>query len=698
MKGINRTRNRNLLTTTFIGMAFIAMAGSALAIPSWMGVYGDFGRHDGLNPGTFTVLMNQDYAGLHAEVGLQVDSGGWTTLPLSYVGNADGNSIWQSGPGAALPGGSTVTYYFHGWDDWGGNIWDSNDGANFSFTASGSSSALTFGDPASVPAGMDSGQADIFAVGNDLYAVAAGESEFRAGHRDLSGSDWDAWQTLQSTSSVNSPTVVANAQAVVALGTVGADLYVYRSTDGGATYASPTIVTIPTSQFGFSALDACAYGSDEFHVVLSTPTVGGEIWYLGSSDSGQTWSTPVTVDTGFWGGSPRIGADADNVYIAHLMAGGQRHSGFIAAVSADGVNWNLEELDSVLGGTTVGRPELVATPAGVYAILARYNGETRVWTYAGSNWQELSSAPGLSPNGGQYLRGTSLPGGELALVSSSYGQDPLVAVGNPMTGTWGPAQPIANAPEGLAHELVAAAGNVYLLSDGTALNLQVSGDLPEPGLEWFGNTYHWPFNGDIDPGEVLWFNIETFPQGEAMVAKLHYAVNGGNWLVTAMNLDGPLGENDHWNVNLVGFPAGAVIEYAIEVIDQEGVSHWDTDGGTDYFAQVNGGGEPVQWWGNVWSWPFQGDIDAGEDFWVNIDTWPIGTATDVLLVYTDDGVTWYGVDMDLGGQADSNDWWHVNLGGFDSGTHIQYAIRVRDGLGNEYWENNEGGDFHADVN
>ncbi|HPV47552.1 MAG TPA: hypothetical protein PLD40_08205, partial [Kiritimatiellia bacterium] len=48
----------------------IGNAATAWAFPSWMGVYGSYTTHNGSNPGVYTILMNQDYWGLHAEVGI----------------------------------------------------------------------------------------------------------------------------------------------------------------------------------------------------------------------------------------------------------------------------------------------------------------------------------------------------------------------------------------------------------------------------------------------------------------------------------------------------------------------------------------------------------------------------------------------------------------------------------------------------
>ena len=129
----------HLKTTLYIFMLSGLFALQASAFPTWMGTYGGYNVHDGANPGTFTILMNQDYTGLHAEVGYQVDGGNWTTIPMIYTGQSGPDSIWQVAPTATFPAGATVHYYFHGWDDWGGEIYDSNNGANYSFTVAGAS-------------------------------------------------------------------------------------------------------------------------------------------------------------------------------------------------------------------------------------------------------------------------------------------------------------------------------------------------------------------------------------------------------------------------------------------------------------------------------------------------------------------------------------------------------------------------------
>ncbi len=101
--------------------------------PSWMGVYGDHERHDGGNPGSFSVLMNADYYGLQADLVLRVDGGSWERHAMAWSGSVDGNSLWQLEPVDAFPAGATVDYFFHGYDDRGHELWDSDGGANYHF-------------------------------------------------------------------------------------------------------------------------------------------------------------------------------------------------------------------------------------------------------------------------------------------------------------------------------------------------------------------------------------------------------------------------------------------------------------------------------------------------------------------------------------------------------------------------------------
>ena len=159
----------------WLGIGLVAgHAASAWAFPNWMGVYGSFSTHNGSNPGVYTILMNQDYYGLHAEVGIGI-SNLWTTQAMTYMGNADGNSLWQVHPGVALPTGTAVEYYFHGWDDWGGHIYANNYGNNYSFVA-GPAELEWIGATEHTPASPAAGQ-DI-RIWTQTWPPGAGQSGF----------------------------------------------------------------------------------------------------------------------------------------------------------------------------------------------------------------------------------------------------------------------------------------------------------------------------------------------------------------------------------------------------------------------------------------------------------------------------------------------------------------------------------------
>ncbi len=117
-----------------LGGFLLAMAAASSAAPTWMGVYGPF-KHmdDSGQTRTFSVFLNDDYPGLKAEVGIRINDDEWTTYPMWHGGHYNGNSRWYVSYPTPFPDHAVVQYYFHAWDDWGFEMWDSNGGDNYFF-------------------------------------------------------------------------------------------------------------------------------------------------------------------------------------------------------------------------------------------------------------------------------------------------------------------------------------------------------------------------------------------------------------------------------------------------------------------------------------------------------------------------------------------------------------------------------------
>ncbi len=132
-KGLKNRGSRHLALGLATAGMVICGSQAAFAFPSWIGVYGGFVHHDGENPGTYTILMNQDYYGLHAEVGIRVNGGTLNTHDMAYGGNTSGNSLWTYTPDTKYNNADEVEFYFRGYDNWGNQGWDNNGGANYTF-------------------------------------------------------------------------------------------------------------------------------------------------------------------------------------------------------------------------------------------------------------------------------------------------------------------------------------------------------------------------------------------------------------------------------------------------------------------------------------------------------------------------------------------------------------------------------------
>lgn len=689
-----------------IALALLAGAANVMAFPWWIGVYGSDVRHaDTSNPGTFTVLMNQDYVGLHAEVGIQVDNGAWQVVPMTYAGNQDGNSKWTHTPAAAYPAGATVRYYFHGFDDWAGNLWDSNFGANYSFVVPGSvagglqfNPAQSFGTP-----GISGGMDDACVFGNQTYALASGAIN----RGTISGGNvsWNGWtsQALQFATQI-----AANDNAIITAGINDTIIWINRSTDGGATFSSTTIS--PNGQ-KITGVDVVGRGS-EFVLVCITSASGApwdahDLLSFKSTDGGATWVGPGRVDSQAVGGfdSVEIGANASNYFVLIGFTEQAYASGVRGSVSANGSNWTTS---SLFGNKSPGGGTMTVTPDGAYVALdPYYSDRVNVARWLNGTWNTGLSAPHALESGRSIK--LAARNGEVYLfraqASGSTGWD--ISRSTNGGANWTAAGSVTP-PSGASgftpylQQVISRDGKIHLAwaNDNWRYNSnywQISQDgSASVGLQWIGNTYAYPNNGRLTPQDDLWINTETWQIAPGQSVTLYYRTYAnGVFVPKAMDWWYNDQNNSHWHVNLGKLPGGMIVEYFV-VATEGSTTLTDNRDGVNYSITVNA--PSLVWAGNSYCWPPSGQVTSQTDFWVNIESWPKGAATFARLVFTTDGgATWFESNMDFGGAVGNNDWWHVNLGKFNSRTTIRYAIEIRDGNGKSIWDNNNGVDYRATV-
>ncbi|MEX1045411.1 MAG: alpha-amylase family glycosyl hydrolase [Chthoniobacterales bacterium] len=217
-------------------------------------------------------------------------------------------------------------------------------------------------------------------------------------------------------------------------------------------------------------------------------------------------------------------------------------------------------------------------------------------------------------------------------------------------------------------------------------------------IVWSGNTVTFPPPGEITASADLWIDTEVWPQNVATGGKVSFTTDDGvTWRDVPLAKDGTIGNNEKWHANLGRFPGGSTVKFIIELVDTNGVTRLDND--ALYTRSVQFGTVRADWVGDVSHWPLDGEIEAGDDFWVDIESYPQGAGIGGEVRYSiDGGENWRSKPLALAGTKGQNDLWHANLGSFPSGTPIQFAVMVQDTTNVQNWDNNGGGNYRTAVN
>ena len=378
------------ILSALLGLA--TWTATASAFPTWMGTFGVSPRHDGQNPGQFLIMMNEDYYGLEANVGIRVNGGDWAEYAMSYQTNASGNSVWTYVPAEPFPFGAEIEFYFHGFDGSGSHIYDSANSANYH------GGPLFWSDPAdtgllSAYPGNTYGSAKACALGTDLV-VGHANGVLTLG-RKSPGCEWETLAYPLADAGIAEFALAGNGDELLVAcvtnssGALGAR----ASADRGETFGEPAaLATAPAggTLSGVSAAAGAAPG--EFGVAYGACTNccgPQQIFFRRTTDGGATWSDPVlALDSGGSGAFftwLELGHNDDGWFLAARNVWQGSSLLMYCARSTDaGASWTMDNL----GANRVwADPDLaLATNAAMLAADPYYDDYVRTWRYQAGAW------------------------------------------------------------------------------------------------------------------------------------------------------------------------------------------------------------------------------------------------------------------------------------------------------------------------
>jgi hypothetical protein len=377
-------------------VAFLAGVVQVGAFPTWMGVYGPFARHTGENPGQFTILMNEDYFGLEANVGIRVNGGDWEVVAMAYQTNVSGNSVWTYVPSVPFPFGAEVEYYFHGYEG-ASNVYDSAGGGNYFSGPLFWSSPADTGLVSAYP-GNQYGRVRMCALGKDLIGAQA-LTILNLGRKPV-GLDWEALSYPLDDTGVTDVGLAGNGGTLLVACMIGTNLAVRTSADRGETFSASLSVATQPDNGTFSGLSVSAGGPGEFGIAygLATNCCGAQqIFFLRTADNGATWSAPAVAmssgDSSAYFSWLELGHNDNGWYLAGLNVWQGSSLIMYCARSALGTTWEAANLG---GNKAWNTPDLsLSSNTACIAADPYYDSFVRVWRDQGSGWTTQGVARAL---------------------------------------------------------------------------------------------------------------------------------------------------------------------------------------------------------------------------------------------------------------------------------------------------------------
>lgn len=371
-------------------------AATAEAFPSWMGVYGSVARHTGSNPGQFTIMMNEDYFGLEANVGIRVNGGEWAEHAMTYQTNLSGNSVWAYVPAEPFPFGAAVEYYFHGYEG-ASNVWDSANSGNYH------SGPLYWSAPAdtglvSAYPGNGYGKVRMCALGEDLIG-GHGAYVLDLARRPV-GREWEPLDYPRTDNYIADFGLAGSGETVLVACLTGTNLTTRISSDRGDTFSIARVLASTPENVALAGLGVAAGAAGEFGIVygVATNCCGAQqLFFIHSGDGGTTWSAPVVAldsgDAGAYFSWLELGHNDDGWFLAARSVWQGSSLLMYCATSTNGMVWTLTSLG---GNRAWSEPDLcLASNCAVLAADPYFDDYVRTWRYQGGNWATQDVARAL---------------------------------------------------------------------------------------------------------------------------------------------------------------------------------------------------------------------------------------------------------------------------------------------------------------
>lgn len=291
------------------------------------------------------------WADLGGDIMLSVVPAGETLQPGAPINLSEGvGGDWPVAPTVSV-GGGRLCVAWEGWDDLGGDIFlrCSDDGAQTWLTPPVKVAETDAASGQHELQGEWDGNVDVFVDAQQTVYIAWFEDFSKlVWSKSPDGQTFSEFQTLFETFDylrwphwAQGPDGTLYLAYTLALSTDDADVYFFKSADGGATWEGPTQVT---SNPGFSDAPEWAFiGQTIYNVNDDTEQApeSADIMLTVSTDGGQTWNPSVVIAKD--GAFPSIATDGKNLYVSFSSIVEDELTGFVCSPDG-GQTWKREDI------------------------------------------------------------------------------------------------------------------------------------------------------------------------------------------------------------------------------------------------------------------------------------------------------------------------------------------------------------------